>query len=447
MVGMAGMDHLATATRGQYARAFRWLQREYHGPYERTEPIQSFLNDHPKCSGIRGRIIQSLVNRHLTPHPQGPPITIVQPPHPRRAGNHKRLALGVWAQDHTGWMAYVPDHLKAAVVHELGPPWQVWLPHYIGTTLRANPLKRNLVRAYVTHVYHVMWEHLRCTCVEDVLRVKHPAVVQAVTDSNPLRSNQRRLCRIAVNHFLGGTVLREHPVAALRLQMKAKDFAAIPADGDDDGEHPAEYAVRAPGRIRDHFTQSEMDVILHLPNLSLRDRLMLHIMAETGLRRRAVSWLLVDGVYDRTSQACLPVARALEKGMVMRPFALSRRTADLLHGYMRDEHPGPHTRWLFPSCKKGNMYPVTPSVVNNVLLRACALANIRGRHTHTHAIRKFVVCTLMQHHNRIEGQAAVGLSKPRAACPATSLNGSVTALSTSRSGPTGTSGIATSHKT
>ena len=44
-----------------------------------------------------------------------------------------------------------------------------------------------------------------------------------------------------------------------------------------------------------------MDELLGLPDLSLRDRLMLHIMAETGLRLRAVSWLSVDTGWSRSS--------------------------------------------------------------------------------------------------------------------------------------------------
>ena len=109
-----------------------------------------------------------------------------------------------------------------------------------------------------------------------------------------------------------------------------------------------------------------------LVDLSLRDLLMLQIMAETGLRRRAVSWLLVESVFDRVNGAPLPMGRALEKGMIVRPFQLSQHTSDLLIRYIRDEHPGDHVRWLFPSPKKGNTQPITPSVVNNILLRACA---------------------------------------------------------------------------
>ena len=194
---------------------------------------------------------------------------------------------------------------------------------------------------------------------------------------------------ITINHFISDTVLREYPLLAQRLHLWSRDVkqhcASVWAA---DADHPADMAMSRPGHTRDHFTQAEMDLILNLPGLSIRDHLMLQIMAETGLRRRAVSWLLVESVFDRESQTCLPTGKALEKGMVVRQFVLSQTTAELLKKYVMHVHPGPHTRWLFPSSKKANLYPITPSVVNNVLLRACAMAKIRGNHTHTHAVRK-----------------------------------------------------------
>ena len=43
--------------------------------------------------------------------------------------------------------------------------------------------------------------------------------------------------------------------------------------------------------------------------------------------------------YDRSAMAALPVARALEKGLVMRQFALGPLTRELLAEYMRDTQP------------------------------------------------------------------------------------------------------------
>ena len=184
-----------------------------------------------------------------------------------------------------------------------------------------------------------------------------------------------------MNHFLNSVLLRDYAPLAQRLCVRTKDIRPMRMTHAGTKMHPAEYADTLVGRVRDHFTSAEIQALLQLP-LTKRDALVLRIMAETGLRRRAVSWLLVDGVYDRCNRSALPVARALEKGLVMRPFVLSTPTTVLMHDYMENEHPGPQYRWLFPSPKKGYLYPVNPSVINKILLRACRMANIRGVLTH-----------------------------------------------------------------
>jgi hypothetical protein len=62
-------------------------------------------------------------------------------------------------------------------------------------------------------------------------------------------------------------------------------------------------------------------------------------MSETGLRRRAVSWLLVQGVMDEAGEEPLRVCRTVEKGLVVRSFVLSSETKTLLIDYIRNVHP------------------------------------------------------------------------------------------------------------
>ena len=61
----------------------------------------------------------------------------------------------------------------------------------------------------------------------------------------------------------------------------------------------------------------------------------------------------------------------MEKGMKVRPFSLSAACRALLCDYMANEHPDEHSRWLFPSRRSRFRKPITPAVVNNVLLRIC----------------------------------------------------------------------------
>lgn len=69
-------------------------------------------------------------------------------------------------------------------------------------------------------------------------------------------------------------------------------------------------------RERDHFTEPEVKALLGLHELTLRDRLIIRIMAETGLRRRAVSWLTVKGVYDTKNDTVHPIGHTMEKGLM-----------------------------------------------------------------------------------------------------------------------------------
>ena len=50
-------------------------------------------------------------------------------------------------------------------------------------------------------------------------------------------------------------------------------------------------------RPRDHFTEAEVQGLLSLTRLPMRDQVVLGILAETGLRRRAVAWLTVAAVF------------------------------------------------------------------------------------------------------------------------------------------------------
>lgn len=82
---------------------------------------------------------------------------------------------------------------------------------------------------------------------------------------------------------------------------------------------------------------------------------------------------------------------------------------------MRDEHPNRQSVWLFPG-RAATDLPITPVTINKVLRRACKILGsgflflrqnkgnpfvICGPHVHSHGMRKFVVCRLMQE-NRLE---------------------------------------------
>lgn len=214
------------------------------------------------------------------------------------------------------------------------------------------------------------------------------------------RPHPRRLARIAWNHFVRHVAFVEHPTQKAALTFTGRDLRDI-IDPVISVQHPAQAAL-ATVRARDHFTQSEVDALLRLHTLSTRDQLILHILAETGLRRRAVAWLTIDGVFDAVVGTARPVATATEKGLVTRQFTLSTGTRTLLDAYVQGCHPHEAgSPWLFPSPRRPSV-PVGAATINRILQRACRDLGLRGRHVHTHALRKFVVVRLMQLSNRIE---------------------------------------------
>ena len=265
MVTVANTDHLTDGTRGQYVRAFRWLQREYQGAYDRMEPMQEFIDQHPKCKGIRGRIIQCLINRHLQPRPNGPAIHIYR----IRAAKSKCKVLG--RTQLSVWGSYLPPRLCTELFANLNALWQTWLHAYIVKVMGATPIKKNLVRSYVTQVYRVLYQTLGCHSMDDVFALSRHSLAQAVLDVNSQHVHQRRLCRIAVNHFLGGVVLCDHIVIAQRLHLRSRDIPRCSTAGDEDN-HPADAALNVGSHVRDHFTQAEMDLLLG-PGYILRGKI------------------------------------------------------------------------------------------------------------------------------------------------------------------------------
>ena len=420
------VDRLGASVRRRYRATWRWLLAAYDGPWTgRTEPLQAFMHrtfpppDGPRS--VRARTLRALLNRYVHPPLHGPSITmsggVAEYLATLDRGRRRRLGTSSKKQDDDAGAPtavlrqYIPRALQEDITADR--VWMELLACYV-TSLGANPLRRNQVRTYVTHVLRVLRgatgasEATRaclCRSAEDFLRLDAQELAQAVADTTGARLGQRRICRIAVNRFIGEVAFRGRPGLASRLHLRMRDLPQPmmthePAREED--AHPADVARRTAGTVRDHFTAAEMAALLAQPGLSLRDRLILHVMSETGLRRRAVSWLQVESVYDRAAGAPLPVCTATEKGLVARHFVLSDATRALLAGYLRDGHPCPAScRWLFP-CPTNPAHPICAMTVNAVLLRACHRIGVSGQHVHTHGIRKYVCCQLMSHRNTIE---------------------------------------------
>lgn len=167
VLALDAIAHLKLTTQTHYRRVFAWLTQHgrpvggggpgaanYTGPWDRTEPLQQFLNEHPNPSvrtGIRGRICQCLLNRYVQPRPIGPPIfisTLVHNGSKAKAGGNRHWIAPL------SWTDYLPRSITETCTET--PTWREWWEEYIVRVLDANPLRRNLVRAYVSHVHRVL---------------------------------------------------------------------------------------------------------------------------------------------------------------------------------------------------------------------------------------------------------------------------------------------------
>lgn len=242
--------------------------------------------------------------------------------------------------------------------------------------LDGNRLRRSMVRSYIAHNWRIFRVVLKLDDnIDSFVTLSRNVLVSAILQAYPDRIHQRRMCSIAVNHFLGRVLFRDQPAIFERLVLKFTWHMF--------GRRKQRQSSEPTGR--DHFVASEIKHILQLPNLSMRDRLILQIMSETGLRRRAIAWLMVNEVYDTQRMQPLLVCRACEKGMATRSFMLSQSTRDLLATYIEQGyHHG--SEWLFPSPRNHKSY-ISPLSINCILLRASKAAGVRGRHVHCHGIR------------------------------------------------------------
>lgn len=385
----------------RYVADWRWLRSQYDGPWDRTEPIQTFIdtafsNQEGRPCAVRARNLCSIVNNYLMPVPRGPRLTIKRHRRPHTATRSKRCG-GIHPD--RWWWGYVPEYLRPGLQSD--PVWCAWFQRFVAV-LGANPLRRNIVRTHLVHVHRVLRTALRCSTPGDLRAIGPEDLAQAVAEQTAGRPGQRRIARVAINRFVGEVVFRGQPLLAARYRLRSAD---IPRACEPPTHHPSD-TVAAAGLVRDHFTPTEIASLLALQDLSPRDRCMLIIMAHTGLRRRAVSWLQTASVYDTAAGAVLPVCIAVEKGLCPRQFVLGDAARDIVGAYVRDWHPCPtRSRWLFPSPSDPTR-PVSPDTVNAVLRRACRRAGISGRHCHSHGVRKYVICTLMSHpRNRLEDVA------------------------------------------
>lgn len=264
------------------------------------------------------------------------------------------------------------------------PMWQRLVLHSNGNSSKIHNLRYRITVVFQTLFQHHtadgparLPENLDRTEILACIR-RHTA--QHHTAGNPHRSTQ--YARQVVMHIRAVWValgLSVHPTFTNMATDLATDPDAYLAECEN---HLYQPPVPTVGR--NYFTEQEMaQLLLPTPGRSLRDQCILLLLAETGMRRRAVAWLRVSAVYDLIGDRPLPVAYSKEKNGHTRAFVIGPRLRDAVHNYMQMRRGGD---WLFPSRRNAHMH-ISGRVVNHVVQKAAAQCGIQGPHVHAHSIR------------------------------------------------------------
>ena len=273
------------------------------------------------------------------------------------------------------------------------PPWQKAIEQLI---INARPRTTNI--SNIRYTVSVAWK-----CVVLPLQsIKHTAteaekkkiIIHAVLDHVRPRAGSLNRLLAEVNKFLGCL-----EISRLTKQCCLTANAGLVIDSDT-GER----------KYRGTFNSEHIRKLTGVDNM--RDRCVLTILAQTGLRRRAVSWLRIRDIWDFNEQTCYSEGSALEKGGKRRKFPMGEQLRDLLGAYIKSHCATPST-WLFPSRKKIGE-PIAACTVESIVKRNCGNLGIRGSFVHTHSFRRYVVHCLVAAGNSIDNVSKwIGHSNPK----------------------------------
>ena len=125
-----------------------------------------------------------------------------------------------------------------------------------------------------------------------------------------------------------------------------------------------------------------------------RNRAIVYLLIETGIRRQAVTLLNVGDVDIDKS-----VIRATEKGGVSHDYQISREGLSAIQRYLTDERTEDFTKWQSPALflpagtrtqSKGRF---NVKMINNIWQQVCEMAGVKGKTPHSarHAMGKHII--------------------------------------------------------
>ena len=182
---------------------------------------------------------------------------------------------------------FVPHYLQCKWRTPYQRRWALQLVHCMGPTLT----RRDRIRFAVSCLHRVLCVELRCQAPMDLLCLRNEDIMEAVVRLYPRSTRRYGICSSGWREAEAQTCL-----ATIALE-RFLTHVVWPVIG---GPRPSLHSEPGLGRpppacndlrvverqppMRDHFTQSEVDVLLRpQTGRSNRDDLVLRILAETGL--------------------------------------------------------------------------------------------------------------------------------------------------------------------
>ena len=356
------MSHLGVASKRQYVAAWQWFTKSRPNVQHRSE-VQEFIDTDTKCSKTKKKYLQVVCNKYV--NLDGPPITL---------GGHTNRTHVAGASTKKLNM-FVPRY----VLHSpLFSQWKHILEQFI---VCLGPLKTNSIN--IRYTVSVVWK-----CVALPLNgyspdtsnaQKEKLIIDAILCHSSVTNQPFKPLLSHVNKFVECIGLSK-----LSSRVIAQTIGFAPA-------------IRPlPRAHRGTFNSEEVRKLLQTGNI--RDRCVLTLLAQTGLRRRAVSWIPLANVWCKQT-GTRNQGSVVEKGGKLRTFPIGVALQSLINDYVR--HHRVTSFWLFPSCKNPANH-IVPSTIEQIVKRACAREHIHGPHVHTHAFRRYVVQRLIEAGNSID---------------------------------------------
>ena len=322
--------------------------------------VQNIIDKHYSPKSLYTRILQSIFNSRLRPSLEGPKIRLSRKPVTKK----KRYSTCIWE--------YIPVYLRRPVAMSTD---KQYIFAFI-QNLQPTPRRCNYIRSCITYVWTVCHKSPQ----QSVVHLTRSMLLEALDLNFGGSPCTRRIACAAVNRYISEVVHVENALISMSLKLP---------------QHRS-FNKRTTQPIRDHFIHSEVQMML-CANCGTRDHLIIRILSETGLRRLAVASLALDNIFG-VHVDCTDVrtiCSANEKGGMVRYFALSDGTKDVLKHYMRTTHPGrTKSNWIFPSTIDLDKH-IQGRVVNDVVRRVATGIGITGRHVHAHGMRNFTFFFLL----------------------------------------------------